>query len=474
MLFKHSGQYVLAKGIPAVINLTTIAIYTRYLDPAEYGQYAVIMASVLLATSFFFQWLRMSLLRFLPEYVNNKSELLSNIFFGYAVIVGFTGIIAIASAFIQQDLSTAKTLMLGTLLFWLNGWFEINLELLRSELKPAVYGYISLTKAIAGLIISGGLAYKGLGADGVILGLIISIVVIMPWLIKGGWLSASVSLINVELIRKVLYYGLPLTITFAASSLTNSLDRYQLSIMDGLDTVGLYSVASDFGRQSILVLMMTINLAAFPLALRALESKGVDAARQQMSQNWTLLLTTSIPICLLMMLFSSEISSLIFGSSFTDSSTALIPWITLGTLFLGLRMYYFDQSFYISKSPGYQLVIVVATIVAKFIFNLILIPTYGALGAAYSGVAAFGMSLVFCTFLSQRAFRLDLNIGASIKILMASGLMVFIAINLKSLISDQLFMLNAIFVLGLYFMFVYMSNIGGYKDLINKIVLKLK
>ena len=46
MLLRHSALYLLARGVPGLVNFFAIAIYTRMLSPEEYGRYALVVAGV--------------------------------------------------------------------------------------------------------------------------------------------------------------------------------------------------------------------------------------------------------------------------------------------------------------------------------------------------------------------------------------------------------------------------------------------
>jgi O-antigen/teichoic acid export membrane protein len=68
MLWRHSALYLLARGLPGVVSLAAIAVYTRLLGADEYGRYALVIAGVGLGNKLVFEWLRLSLLRFRPGF----------------------------------------------------------------------------------------------------------------------------------------------------------------------------------------------------------------------------------------------------------------------------------------------------------------------------------------------------------------------------------------------------------------------
>jgi len=46
MLLRHSALYLLARGVPGIVNFLAVPIYTRVLSPDEYGRYALVIAGV--------------------------------------------------------------------------------------------------------------------------------------------------------------------------------------------------------------------------------------------------------------------------------------------------------------------------------------------------------------------------------------------------------------------------------------------
>jgi O-antigen/teichoic acid export membrane protein len=408
MLLRHSGLYLIARGLPAIINLAAVALYTRLLGPDEYGRYALIFAGAMLANAVFFQWLRMGLLRFLPACCDRKDVLLSTLAGGFLSLVVLTGIFGGFMALLWPDPRLRGLIAMGIGFFWLSGWFEINLELARSQLAPLRYGLISTAKAVLALGFGGLLAYTGFGAAGILTGQMVGIALPMPWLLKRDWKGIRLRLFDRQVFRQLLLYGLPLTGTFALTFITGSSDRFMLGWLRGADAAGLYAVGNDFATQSLQVLMMAVNLAAFPLAVRTLEQKGVEAARSQMAQNGILLLGVSLPAAAGVALLAPNISNVLFGQAYREVASMLIPWIVLGTFLSGIRMYYFDQSFYLAKTTTLQIWVVLASALTNVAANLLLIPSFGISGAAYSNVIAFATALVLSWLMGRKLFRLPL------------------------------------------------------------------
>jgi O-antigen/teichoic acid export membrane protein len=79
MLIRHSAAYALARGLPALINFAALALFTRLLGPDEYGRYALVIATVVLANGIGFQWIHLGLLRYLPGFPGAPASFMATV-----------------------------------------------------------------------------------------------------------------------------------------------------------------------------------------------------------------------------------------------------------------------------------------------------------------------------------------------------------------------------------------------------------
>ncbi len=209
-------------------------------------------------------------------------------------------------------------------------WYELNLTLLSSQLNPLRYGVVSLAKAVLALLLGWCLAIRGLGAPGLILGLIIGFLVPGLWTTYYEWQGVKLQKFDRSIFKKLLTYGLPLTATFALNFVVSSSDRIMLGWLKSTEAAGLYAVGYDLAQQSLVMLMMVVNLAAYPLAVWSLEEKGIQAAQTQLKQNCTLLLAIAMPAAAAGNSCSEYLLTSILGSHFANPAVKIIPLISLG------------------------------------------------------------------------------------------------------------------------------------------------
>src|SRR6187402_2703014 len=95
-VLSHAMIYLVARGVPGIVSFLAIPLFTRLLDPASYGRYALVIATVSMLNALLFQWLRLSLTRYLPAYAGDESRLKGTLVAVAGLMVGLLGVLASA------------------------------------------------------------------------------------------------------------------------------------------------------------------------------------------------------------------------------------------------------------------------------------------------------------------------------------------------------------------------------------------
>lgn len=460
MLLKHSAQYLMARGLPGIVNFLAIALYTRMLSPDDYGRYALVVATVGLFNVFFFQWLRLALGRFLPVYLDNIKPLLNTVLASFCILVGLTGGLGLILAWLWPDPTWQKLILVAVPLLWAEAWFELNLSLSAIKLLPQRYGLISGIKAVSALAISTLLVMWGMGAYGPLLGLILGMLLSAFLHGRAEW-KGLFPRISHPILSEMVRYGLPLTAAFALAFVVSSSDRFFIAWLIDERSAGLYAAAYDLGQQSLTLLMVIVNLAAYPLAVRALEQKGIEAAKEQLRLNCTLLMAVAFPATIGMVVLAPSISAVLLGASFSEDATNLLPWISLAILLAGGRAYYLDLAFQLGQHTLGQVWVVGAAALLNILLNFWWIPHYGLMGAAYATVMAYLLAFILSAALGRRVFPMSIPYFDGLKIALASALMGLLL--LQSPVHNDLYMLAAQVLIGgtAYLISIGLLNVCG-------------
>lgn len=407
MLLRHSGAYFLARGLAGAISFLSIAVYTRLLPPADYGRYALVIASVGFFNMVFFQWLRLSLLRFLPAHLDDPRPLLSTAFGVFGILCALTGVLAIPIAFLFPTESWKSLIFWAVPLLWGEAWFELNLELARCQLQPLRYGLMSIVRASTALLLGVIAVRARLGAAGPIAGLLVGSVLsalffgLSYW--RGVWPRVQLHILPV-----LLRYGLPLTAGFVLNFVVSSSDRFLIAWFLGDAAAGRYAAAYDLAQQPITLLMVVVNLAGYPLAVRALELDGYAAAQEQVRRNGSLLFAVGLPAAAGIALLAPAIVGVFLGAQFREDAARLLPWVAAAVFLAGLRAYHFDLAFQLGRHTTRQVWVAGIAATANFLLNLWWIPLWGLMGAVYATLVGYVLGLVASFLLGRSVFRIGI------------------------------------------------------------------
>jgi O-antigen/teichoic acid export membrane protein len=357
-----------------------------------------------------FSWLRLSLFRFFQGAQRDKSlpVLLSTATGGFVITCLLVLLIWVTMLrFVPVDEALRDALWLGLPLLLVYALFEQLLEMNRAALSPARYGLLAVSRAM--LSLAAALSFIALldqGERGLLLGLIfgtaVAVLIDAPRWITQVTLRLVERVLAVDLLR----YGMPLTVTVSLGFIVSTSNRFLLQYFLGAEALGLFAVGYDLANQTLTMLFMVINLAAYPLVVRALEQAGEDSARGQLRQYSIALAGLALPASAGLALIAQPLAAVLLGEAFQQVAGQLMPWIALSAFLRGVKAYYFDLAFQLSLRTDLQIWAVAAAAVVNIAFNMWWIPTHGLLGAAYATVAAHALALVISAGLGSKIFSI--------------------------------------------------------------------
>jgi O-antigen/teichoic acid export membrane protein len=432
MLWRHGLIYLVAQGVPALINLGAISVYSRLLEVDEYGRYVFIIASVGLGNKLLFEWLRLALLRFLPGYAGREDVLRSTLAVAFAGLIALIALAGGLGAALIASPDLRALWAAGVALLAAQTLFDLHLTLARSRLRPAVYGLMAVSKSALALLFGAALASLGWGAAGLILGLTLGLAIVVAPALRRELPGLRPTLCDWRLMQDLAWYGGPLAVTAASGFLLDSSDRYLIAWLLGDGPLGRYGAAYDLASFSIGVLLMIVNLAAYPLVMNAFERGGLEGARPDLANNLTALLGIGLPATLGMFLLAEPIANLLLGEPFRADAIALMPLIAVGALLRDLKAFHLDYAFQLGRRTVGQIWVTLAALIANVVLNLWLIPLFGIAGSAYATIASYALALVLSALLGRRILALPRPNADALKIVGATLTMGLVVWHLRS------------------------------------------
>ena len=420
MLIRHTGFYLLARGIPAVIAFLSLVLYTRLLTPEQYGLYAMVFSAMNIVNAIFFQWLNLSFGRFYMMFDDHGASLFSVTLRAFYWLLGITAVGTVVVVSVRQFAVPNLYVWAALTLAWAQAWFDLNLKIANVRLSPLHYGMLSISKNVLSLGMGLGLFYF-VGFDGLFAGIATGTVITTAVLSRRNWgETLRFPKADYALLRRLLGYGLPIASSAVLILVVDVSDRFFIAWYLGAESVGLYSATYDLVQQGIGMPAIIIGLAALPLIVHALEKEGVVAAQQRLKEKAALLLLVTIPIIVSFSMLAHNIAQVVLGEKFRAVSKDLMPIISLG-IFLGcMKMYYYDLSFQLGRKTLGLIWAGVAALVNVGL-NILWVPVFGIMGAAYATLCAFAMAVFLSRLMGRRLFPLPSLVQEGYKIVLAAG-----------------------------------------------------
>jgi O-antigen/teichoic acid export membrane protein len=342
----------------------------------------------------------------------------------------------------------------------------IGQQLQSAQMLPGRYALMTICYALLALTLGSSMAYMGYGPVGVVLGTAIGMLVPAVIISAKSWALFDRTLYTPELTQKLLIYGTPLAASFFLDEIANLSDRYMLAWLVAEAEAGKYSVGYDLAGNTIMMIMNAINLAAYPMIVKLLDTKGKEAALEYFNTYVILLLSISIPAVVGLSLVGPGLASLVIGEEYQEAVILILPWVASAIFFMGLGAFYLHLPFQLGNKNGGIFKIGIYTAIINLALNFWLIPSMGMLGAAIATLVSFAMSSALGVYFSRKVFPLPFPAKEILKIIIAAA---FMGICLW-LVKDQrgwLWLCAQMFIgLSSYGLATYLLNTGGIKQLV--------
>jgi O-antigen/teichoic acid export membrane protein len=409
-------------------GLITLPIYTRIFSPDEYGTLSVVLtvAGFVLALialggdSAFIRY-------FLAAPSIGERRTITSTWIGFLGVwsAGATVLLLPFSGEIARLASGSESVGgLIAIALLLTPVRLINLmcaQLLRNEFRATEY--IALNVLSLGLMVGGSVAgavLLDLGVMGILLGTLMGELLVLPIRI---WTSRHMLRwsFSAATLGTLLRYGVPLVPTSLAYWVFTTSDRVLLSNLSTLEQVGLYSVAAavvNLANIAILALGQGWN----PHAIYAYEEDRESAGRL-FARMFTYILAGFGLLAVGMTVFADELVAILAGSDYAGASAAVLP-LAVGMLAYASTQVTAGGISLVNRTVFLALYSWMAATI-NLVLNLLLIPRFGMVGAAWATAAAYASLTIGYGITSHRLWSFDYDIRAAATILALTALALF-------------------------------------------------
>lgn len=391
MIARHTLAYVGSRGLAAGLNMASLAVFTR-LAPAEtYGFYLLLLSWALVLYGATCQWPKFSFFALYDE-ARAAAQVAT-----LARLLGLMLALAALAAAAAAALGLVEARAAGAVVAAVFGMmtFEAAVEVARTRLEVAAVARAIVLRAV--LILALGTLSLRLSGDPLLLlaatslaNLVAAVpaVAAIAALLRGRGSLAEA--------RRLLGYGWPLVLSFAAAALAQTIDRFIVGGSAGVKDLGAYGAFADFLRQSFVVFGESVALSMISIAKRDARGGGMEAAIPVLEDAARVLTLIAAFGAVFFLSFDGVIVAALLGPDYRATALAVAPILVAASILLMARSYYFGQIIYFSQSSRLDAVASAVLLAAIGGLSAVLIPRYGVEGAALSVALGQGAAcLVF-------------------------------------------------------------------------------
>lgn len=462
-LGKETAVYGISTIVGRFLNFLLVPFFTNIFSQAEYGIITNVFAYIAFFNVIYLYGMDSAYFKYAStkEIANEKetfstafnSVLLTSLLFSILIVLFKSNLSKLFSLSKKDEIIVY--FVSGILLF--DAISNVIFARLRFHNKAFTFAGIKIVNIISNVIFniwfvyflklgSRGVFYSTFGAS------IITFILLLRYVFK-----AYQFVLNKNLIHALLRFGLPFIPAGIASIITQVIDRPILLALTDASTLGVYQANYKLG----IFMMLFVSMFQYAWQPFYLKHSMQENAKELFSKVLTYFVLFSSIVFVLLSLFIEDLIKVkignfyFIGKDFWDG-LYIVPVILLGYLFNGLYIV-FLAGIQIQKKTQYMPLVSGLGAIVNVVFNFLLIPFMGMLGAAYATLFAYFTMAVYQYFLSQRFYPIKYE-WKKIEYIALSLIISFGGFLLaKNLLDVNLLLLKVLAIL-IFFILLY---IGG-------------
>ncbi len=422
-LVKHTMIYGLGPILSKAVGFLLIPLYTNYLTPRDYGVLELLDLTISVAGIFVGLGINAAIFRFYYHYetMSDKNEVVSTALIFVATIASVVVAFAIGSAssisalvFKSSEFSQYFVWMFISFLF--STVASVPEAHVMAQQRSALFTGITIGTLIVNLSLNiFVVAFLKMGVLG-----IVYVSTLVRALNTCFLLLLTVPRIGLKFsapkLREMLKYGLPLLPATAGLFVITFADRFFLSHLSSLSSVGIYALGYKFGFMISILLVQPFNriwqAQLFELAER-------EDSSQTLGRVFTYFSFVIIFAVLGLSVLIKDVVKIIAAPEFL-SAYMVVPFIAMSGFFRG-SYYFFQAGILVKRKTKYLGYSVAVASLVNLIMNYLLIKALGIIGAAIATIVTEMIMAGFVYFYSQKLFRITYEFSRIIKLLIVAS-----------------------------------------------------
>lgn len=427
----QSFVYFVVSVFTALGGFVSFPIWTRILNPEEYGIYNLFIVSVGLMTTFSKGGLQKSVVRYFSEFDAGKRNQPISVYYSTHIIGAvasgflFSLVFLLFVTFFDTDFETGADT--GTLLLLLGviviaqSLNSVLISFLRVEQKVkgfAALSFINRYGIIASCIVFAvvlDLGLLGLFVGQAVMECAVSLgfAAVLLWqrkLVPGHF--------SLKFFREALSFGLPLIPAESARWILSYMDRFLIQIFLGAAAVGYYSAGYNMTLYLSILLAAPFNLAIIPMYLDLWEKQGEAKTRAFLETVFDYYLMVALPLIAAFCLMGRELIALLASAKYAEAYV-ILPYIVV-PLILNSAYSVYGAGLLIYKKTRLVMYYTLLAGGLNFVLNVLLIPRLGMVGAAVATLLAFTLLIGLTAYSAFKYLKIGIRLKSIAGYLAAS------------------------------------------------------
>lgn len=477
-LTKDTAIYGISTMIGRFLNFILVPFYTNIFSPGDYGIVILVYSYIAILNIFFIYGMDAAFLKYaafkdIGDDKDNFSTPYISVFF---TSVLFSGLIIILnnsiSGWIGVPANYSSIIIFSSAILFVDANTVIPFLKLRLERKAKKFAAIKVLNILLNILLNVILIVgMGWGIEAIFISnltaSLLSLVLVSPTIKRFFKLSFHKLLFN-----RLLKFGLPYLPAGIAVMLVQVVDVPILERLTDLDTVGIYKANYKLG----IFMMLYVNMFQFAWQPFFLQNAKEENAKQMFSKVMTYFSIVGFTLLIILSLFIEDIVKINFGG-FTIlgsqywSGLDIVPIILLGYLFNGFYVV-FSAGIYIEEKSIFAPIVAGAGALTNVVSNIILIPSFGIMGAAFATLISYAVMALGYFLVTQKYYKINYEYPRLIKLFL---LVIFLGVSYYYLRSvDEMNLLAKLAMLVVYvsILFKFIVDPGEMKKLKVKLMEK--
>ena len=449
---KHTAIFSLTGMLSKAVGFLLLPLYTRYLNPVDYGILELVTVGLQISVLLVTQGLAPAIVQnYAYKYLNDqamKNKVLNTAFIYLMVIASlYCGVFFCFAGYINNLLFEmndyshlfrviAVTILLRCSTYIPNAVLIVRLNSFQISIAQLTHLIVNLSLNIYFIVV------LNLGVKGIIYGNVIAelilVMILYSLIVKD--LSFSFSF---QTLRNLLSFGLPLVPTALFLLILNVSDRLFLQKFSTTDQVGLYAlgykISSTLQFVAIQPFLMVWPSIYYPMAKK-------DDAQENIARLTSIFVLLISFFGFLIIALAKPVIMVIAPEEYWNAHLVCY-WIIPSIILYGL-FYMLNVGINIMERTKLTPVIVGIPALANLLFNFLLIPQYGMIGAAVSTFLSFLILVVLGYYYNNRIYPVPYQWSFIIKTFVLFSISSTLICNING---DSVFILTTRFLIGVIF-----------------------